>query len=60
MYNAIKFIYVVVSSIVIETAFLYIENDLLYCHQILRHQFSQAEEATSKISARLLAQSLFL
>ena len=49
---AIKFIYVVVLSIIAETAFLwYLENNSSYWLKMWLHQFLQAEQATSKMSA---------
>ena len=51
-YSIIKFVYVMVLSIVIEIAFLwYLENDFSYWLQVWQYHFSQAKEATSKISA---------
>lgn len=44
--------YLVVPSVVVETAFLwYLEDDLLQWLQIWPYQFSQAEEASKRISA---------
>ena len=48
-----------VPSIIVETAFLYLEGDLLpYWLQISHHQFPQAGEVTSKISASTWAEPL--
>ena len=52
-YCTIKFIYVVVPSIVVETVgffWPYLENNMSQWLQMWRHQFWQAKEATSEIS----------
>ena len=57
-YCTIKF-FMMVPSIIVETAFLYLEGDLLpYWLQISHHQFPQAGEVTSKISASTWAEPL--
>ena len=51
-YCIIKFIYVVILSVFVETAFSrYFENYFSYSLEIWQHQFSQVEEAISKKSA---------
>ena len=51
-YCAIKFLYVVVPSIVIETVFpSYFENNFSYWLSTWQHHFSQPENANSKILA---------
>ena len=51
-YCITKFIYVVILSVFVETAFSrYFENYFSYSLEIWQHQFSQVEEAISKKSA---------